>query len=109
MARKQRVGVVVSDKMDKTVVVRVERTVTHPHYHKVLTRRKRFKAHDETNVCRLGDTVVIEECRPLSKDKHWRVLEIAGRHAVAEIQPTEIGAPEGLGGAAGSAAGEDAS
>lgn len=93
MARKQRTGVVVSDKMDKTVVVRVQRTVTHPLYKKVLRRRKQYQAHDETNVCALGDQVLIEECRPLSKHKQWRVVEILERHEVAEIQPGEIQAP----------------
>lgn len=93
MARKQRTGVVVSDKMDKTVVVTIQRIVTHPLYKKVLRRRKRLKAHDETNVCALGDTVLIEECRPLAKDKHWRVVQIIERHEVADIQPREIEAP----------------
>ena len=93
MPRKQRTGVVVSDKMDKTVVVRVERTVAHPLYKKVLRRRKKYQAHDETNICALGDTVLIEECRPLSKHKHWRVLRIVERHEVAELQPREISAP----------------
>lgn len=92
MPRKQRAGVVVSDKMDKTVVVQVERTVTHPRYGKTLRRRKRYKAHDETNVCRLGDRVLIEEARPLSKQKHWRVREILDRREVAALQPREIDA-----------------
>lgn len=102
MARKQRIGVVVSDKMDKTAVVQVERTVSHPLYGKSLRRRKKFQAHDETNTCRMGDRVVIEECRPLSKEKHWRVLQILERHEVAEVQPRQIdaaltgSAPRGL-------------
>lgn len=93
MPRKQRTGVVVSDKMDKTVVVRVERTVVHPRYKKVLRRRKTYQAHDETNLCARGDTVLIEECRPLAKHKHWRVLRILERREVAELQPREISAP----------------
>ena len=93
MARKQRTGVVVSDKMDKTVVVRVERTVVHPLYKKVLRRRKQYKAHDETNGCALGDQVLIEECRPLSRHKQWRVVEILERHEVADVQPQDIQAP----------------
>ena len=93
MARKQRTGVVVSDKMDKTVVVRVQRTVVHPLYKKVLRRRKQYKAHDETNVCALGDQVLIEECRPLSRHKQWRVVEILERHEVADVQPQDIQAP----------------
>ena len=93
MARKQRTGVVVSDKMDKTVVVRVERTVQHPLYKKIMRRRKQFQAHDETNVCALGDQVLIEECRPLSRHKQWRVVEILERHEVADVQPRDIQAP----------------
>jgi small subunit ribosomal protein S17 len=94
MARKQRTGVVVGDAMAKTVVVQIERTVTHPLYHKVLRRRKQFQAHDETDLVRLGDRVLIEECRPISRHKKWRVLEILERHEVAEIQPGEIAEPD---------------
>ena len=94
MARKQRTGVVVSDAMAKTVVVQIERTVTHPLYHKVLRRRKQFQAHDETDLVRLGDRVLIEECRPISRHKKWRVLEILERHEVAELQPSEIAEPD---------------
>ena len=75
-ARKVRVGVVVSDKMNKTVVVAVERQVVHPIYHKVLRRLTKFKAHDEQNSCNIGDRVRMIETRPISKDKHWRVVEI---------------------------------
>ncbi|HCA47795.1 MAG TPA: 30S ribosomal protein S17 [Armatimonadetes bacterium] len=74
-----REGFVVSDKMDKTVVVEVERTTRHPLYAKVLRRTTKFKAHDERNECRTGDQVRIMECRPLSKDKSWRVVEILRR------------------------------
>jgi small subunit ribosomal protein S17 len=94
MARKRRTGVVVSDAMAKTVVVQIERTVTHPLYHKVMRRRKQFQAHDETDLVRLGDRVLIEECRPISRHKKWRVLEILERHEVAEIQPGEIAEPD---------------
>ena len=73
--RKTRVGVVVSDKMDKTVVVAVNRRVRHPLYGKVM-KRTTFKAHDEENACGIGDTVRVMECRPLSKDKCWRVVDI---------------------------------
>ena len=90
MQRKQRTGTVVSDKMDKTVVVQIERIITHRLYRKSLRRRKRYQAHDERNDCRLGDRVLIEESRPLSKQKHWRVVEILDRHEVAEVQPREI-------------------
>ncbi len=74
--RKTRVGIVVSDKMDKTVVVAVERLVLHPFYKKYIKRTKKFKAHDERNECQIGDKVQIMETRPLSKTKRWRVVEI---------------------------------
>jgi small subunit ribosomal protein S17 len=78
-ARKTRQGLVVSDKMDKTVVVAIERRVPHPVYGKMVTRTKRLKAHDEQNSAKVGDTVRIVETRPLSKDKRWRLLEIVER------------------------------
>ena len=93
MARKQRVGFAAADAAQKTVVVRVERTVRHPLYKKTIRRRKRYLAHDEGNNCRNGDRVLIEECRPLSRRKTWRVVEILERREVAEIQPGEIAAP----------------
>lgn len=74
--RKTRVGVVASDKMDKTVVVTVQDRVKHPLYKKIVNRTVRLKAHDENNECRVGDRVLIMETRPLSKDKRWRVAEI---------------------------------
>lgn len=73
---KTRVGVVTSDKMDKTVVVSVETLVEHPLYKKRIKQTKKFKAHDEQNQCKIGDKVRIMETRPLSKDKRWRVVEI---------------------------------
>ena len=78
-ARKTRVGLVVSDKMEKTVVVSIERRVQHPVYGKMVRRTKRFKAHDEMNEAKTGDTVRIMETRPMSKDKRWRVVEIVER------------------------------
>jgi small subunit ribosomal protein S17 len=78
-ARKSRIGLVVSDKMQKTVVVAVERRVPHPVYGKMITRTKKFKAHDEENSAKIGDRVRITETRPLSKDKRWRVVEILDR------------------------------
>jgi small subunit ribosomal protein S17 len=78
-SRKVRQGLVVSDKMDKTVVVAIERRVPHPVYGKMVTRTKRLKAHDEANTAKVGDTVRIVETRPLSKDKRWRLLEIVER------------------------------
>ena len=74
--RKTRVGKVVSDKMDKTVVVAIVDNVKHPLYKKIIKRTVKMKAHDEKNECRIGDRVEIMECRPLSKDKNWRVVEI---------------------------------
>ena len=74
--RKTRIGKVVSDKMDKTVVVAVRTTQRHPIYKKTVTHTKKFKAHDEKNEAKIGDTVSIMETRPLSKDKRWRVVEI---------------------------------
>ena len=74
--RKTRVGIVVSDKMDKTIVVAIRDNVKHPLYKKIIKRTVRFKAHDENNVANIGDTVEIMETRPLSKDKNWRLVEI---------------------------------
>ncbi len=74
--RKIRQGTVVSDKMDKTVVVRVERLVQHPLYRKYVRQRKKYKAHDPENRCRIGDQVAIVETRPLSRDKRWRIQTI---------------------------------
>ncbi len=80
--RKIRTGVVVSDKMDKTVVVEVTRTVMHPVYKKYVRRRKRFMAHDEENKCRIGDEVMIVETRPLSRHKNWRVRKVVKEAAL---------------------------
>ena len=74
--RKTRVGKVVSDKMDKTVVVAIVDNVKHPLYKKIIKRTYKLKAHDENNECRVGDTVEVMETRPLSKDKRWRLVEI---------------------------------
>ena len=74
--RKTRTGMVVSDKMDKTVVVAVIDNVRHPLYKKIVKRTVKFKAHDEQNACGIGDTVMIMETRPISKDQRWRVVEI---------------------------------
>jgi small subunit ribosomal protein S17 len=77
--RKTRLGVVVSDKMDKTIVVAIERRVQHPVYGKMVTRTRKLKAHDERNEAKQGDTVRIMETRPLSRDKRWRLVEIVER------------------------------
>ena len=74
--RKTRTGIVVSDKMDKTIVVAIKTKVRHPLYGKMVNRTRKFKVHDENNECGIGDTVKIMETRPLSKDKRWRLVEI---------------------------------
>jgi small subunit ribosomal protein S17 len=74
--RKTQTGVVVSDKMDKTVVVKVDRLVKHPVYNKYIKKTAKYKAHDEDNACKTGDRVVIVETRPLSKDKFWKVRQV---------------------------------
>ena len=74
--RKTRVGTVISDKMDKTIVVAIATNVQHPLYHKIIKRTDKLKAHDEKNEAGIGDTVKVMECRPLSKDKRWRLVEI---------------------------------
>ena len=77
--RKTRVGKVISDKMDKTIVVAIEDHVKHPLYKKIVKRTYKLKAHDEENTCNVGDTVKVMETRPLSKDKRWRLVEIVER------------------------------
>ena len=74
--RKTRTGLVVSDKMDKTIVVAIEDNVRHPLYKKIIKRTVKLKAHDENNECRRGDRVMVMETRPLSKDKRWRVVQV---------------------------------
>jgi small subunit ribosomal protein S17 len=88
--RKIRYGKVISDKMDKTVVIAVDTPKRHPLYKKTIRRVVKYKAHDEKNQCRTGDTVKIIETRPISKDKRWRVAEIVTKGEVAEIEPKEI-------------------
>ena len=90
MPRRRLIGVVVSDKMDKTVVVMVERLVKHPLYGKYIKRRKKYMAHDENNECQIGDKVLIEETRPLSKRKRWRVREILEKAKKIEETPVEV-------------------
>jgi small subunit ribosomal protein S17 len=83
--RRVKVGRVVSDKMDKTVVVSVERLRRHPIYKRVVRLSSKFKAHDEENAARVGDTVRIEESRPLSREKRWRVVEVVARGSYEEL------------------------
>jgi small subunit ribosomal protein S17 len=85
--RKVKEGLVVSDKMDKTVVVAVETRNVHPLYKKAIRVTKKYKAHDESNGCKIGDTVKIIETRPLSKEKRWRVVERTPKKEVAETKP----------------------
>jgi small subunit ribosomal protein S17 len=94
--RKERIGVVVGDRMHKTVVVSVERTVMHPKYKKYLRRRTKVKAHDESNQSHVGDRVLIVECRPLSRDKRWRVSQVLERTKTMEADAT-TGAAVGVG------------
>ncbi len=89
---KLQTGIVVSNKMDKTVVVRIDRSKRHRLYGKTLRVTQRYKAHDEHNECRLGDVVKIAETRPLSREKRWRVVEVVTKGDVAEVAPREIGA-----------------
>jgi len=88
--RKTRIGRVMSNKMDKTLVVAVEISKRHPLYKKIMRRMVKYKAHDKNNECGLGDIVRIVETRPLSKEKRWRVAEIISRGEVVEVQPKEI-------------------
>ena len=88
--RKARIGRVVSNKMDKTVVVAVETIKHHSLYKKTLKRAVKYKAHDEENECKIGDIVRIMETRPLSKEKRWRVAEVITKKEVVEVQPKEI-------------------
>ena len=88
--KKRLVGRVWSDKMDKTVVVQVERLVRHPRYGKVLRRTKKYKAHDEGNACSVDDMVRIVESRPLSREKRWRVEEILSTSEAVEVAPEVV-------------------
>ena len=88
--RQQKVGIVTSNKMQKTVVVTVERQVRHPFYKRVVRRSKNFLAHDEKNQCRVGDTVRIEETRPLSRHKRWRVVEVVAKATQVAPLPESI-------------------
>lgn len=89
---KLQTGTVVSNKMDKTVVVRIDRSKRHRLYGKTMHLTQRYKAHDENNECRLGDVVRIAETRPLSREKRWRVVEVIVKGDVAEVAPRDIGA-----------------
>jgi small subunit ribosomal protein S17 len=92
--RKTKIGRVVSDKMDKTIIVSVERLARHPLYKRVVRLTKKFAAHDEANEARIGDTVLIEESRPLSRTKRWRLVSILARAGEAQPTTTEIVAEE---------------
>ena len=102
--RKTKVGRVVSDKMDKTIVVSVERMTRHPLYKRVIRQTSKFKAHDEENEARVGDTVLIEESRPLSATKRWRLVEVVARAGdnspVGELVDEEVETTEAIHGSA---------
>ncbi len=95
--RKERIGVVISDKMDKTITVKVDRVSRHPVYDKSIRKATKFKAHDEKDAAKIGDVVRIEETRPLSKTKRWRLVEII-KHSTGKV---ELKSPEGEDKAAG--------
>jgi len=88
--RKSRVGIVISDKMDQTVIVGVQKLMRHPLYHKTVKSIVKFKAHNKNNESKEGDTVRIIETRPLSKEKRWRVAEIVKKGETVEVKPTEV-------------------
>ncbi len=88
--RKTLIGRVVSDKMNKTVVVEIDTRKPHPLYHRIVRITKRFKAHDEGNACHVGDLVRLIESKPVSREKRWAVVDIVERGDVAEIQPAEV-------------------
>jgi small subunit ribosomal protein S17 len=90
MPIKERFGVVVSDKMDKTIVVAIENRVTHKRYGKIISKTKRYKVHDEKNECQVGDSVIISETRPLSKTKRWRLKEVKQKYV--QLNTETIGA-----------------
>lgn len=92
--KNEKVGQVVSTSMRKTIVVEVSRRVTHPRYRKVVSRRKKFYAHDEESQARVGDTVRIIESRPLSRLKRWRLLEVVRRAALVGVHDTETSQPD---------------
>ncbi|MEK9165450.1 MAG: 30S ribosomal protein S17 [Patescibacteria group bacterium] len=75
MHKRQLIGIIISDKMDKTIVVKVDRLKIHPKYHKRYTVSKKYKAHDKNNEYKIGDKVIIQECKPMSKDKKWKVIK----------------------------------
>ena len=94
--QKSKIGLVSSNKMDKTLVVLVESHRNHPLYKKTIKKVKRYKVHDENNECKIGDTVKIVETRPLSKEKRWRVSEIIIKAAAIDVKPDEIATPSVL-------------
>jgi len=98
MPKKRLTGVVVSDKMDKTIVVLVERLTKHPRYGKYIRRRKKYHAHDENNECQIGDVVEIEESRPYSKTKRWKLVRIVKKAELTEepeaVDSEEVGGVE---------------
>lgn len=94
--RKSRIGKIISDKMQKTVVVSVDTPKRHPLYNRVVKRSVKYKAHDESGQCKMGDTVRIVETRPISKEKRWRVVEVLTKGKVVEVKLEEIGKDLGV-------------
>lgn len=91
--RKERVGIVLSDKMQKTIVVQIKRKAPHPEYGKVIEKANKFKVHDEKNEAKIGDRVLIAETRPLSKDKRWRLVQVLGQSrtgSAADLKETPV-------------------
>ncbi len=87
--RKQYIGTVISDKMQKTIVVRISRTAKHPKYNRIVKKSNKFKVHDEKGIAKLDDAVLIEETRPLSKDKHFRLVEVVKKAQIPRIEIKE--------------------
>ena len=83
MPVKQEIGIVISNKMQKTIVVKIENRYSHPVYSKTLTRTKKYLAHDELETCNIGDQVLLEECRPLSKKKRWKLMKILSKSSLS--------------------------
>ncbi len=87
---KEKIGQVISDKMEKTIVVEVETAMHHPLYHKTIKKAIKYKVHDENKISKTGDMVRIAETRPISRDKRWRVIEVINKGEVVEVKPAEI-------------------
>lgn len=94
--QKERIGIVLSNKMAKTIIVRVDARIKHAKYGKVMRQRNKFKVHDEKGIAQVGDAVRIQETRPLSKDKHFRLVEIIKKAQVVSVKPEDVAIIEGI-------------